>query len=523
MINTLIKTLQIDICYAVNSFIYSFKRLPIIKDLFTNDAYKSKLVKTVIGLIGITVSIFRALFFKFIYFLCIFLLSSVTETNHLGFFLHAYFILTILGMFINNKVLSVSTKKYFSIILFNMDANKFLKSNLIWNLLTNSIANFIFLSIFLSNLTSNSLIITFILLILTINLRVIGETLNIIFYRKYKYIWYSNSKLYFPIVLSLLALCFLPCFNIVISWNIIKIISLVLLIPGIISLIYLFTVKDYRILYKKITIQTQAMNDKNQDDYLKQSMVEVNKKDKKIDNSILEKKEGYELFNTIFFERHKEILLRSAKKYALAAVIIYGIIAYIMLTHKTYNNSVGEFLHLKLSYFIIIMFFINRGSIITQAMFFNCDHAMLSFNFYREPDVILNLFKKRLTTVVKVNLIPAFIIGIGNIVLLLISNNHYNILTLITTFLFIICLSIFFSVHYLVIYYLLQPYNKEMKMKKMSYSIVTILTYIFTYRLSDLILSSEILSIIGIVFVIAYVSVSLLLVYRVSPRTFKLN
>ena len=194
-----------------------------------------------------------------------------------------------------------------------------------------------------------------------------------------------------------------------------------------------------------------------------------------------------------------------------------------MIRYSNYNNSIAELLHFKLAIFIIIMFFINRGAIITQAMFFNCDHAMLRYNFYREPKIILELFKKRLITVIKVNLIPAVVIGIGNITLLLISNNNYSYLTLITTFLFIISLSVFFSVHYLVIYYLLQPFNKEMEVKKASYSFVTLGTSIISYLLAHLVLTSEILSILGITFVVIYIIIALLLVYKISPRTFKLN
>ena len=36
------------------------------------------------------------------------------------------------------------------------------------------------------------------------------------------------------------------------------------------------------------------MNSKNEKDYLKQAMVDVKEKDKKIDHKLLEKKEGYE-------------------------------------------------------------------------------------------------------------------------------------------------------------------------------------------------------------------------------------
>ena len=48
MINILIKSLEIDIVYAVNSLIYSLRNLPILKDLLTDDAYDSKVLKIVI-------------------------------------------------------------------------------------------------------------------------------------------------------------------------------------------------------------------------------------------------------------------------------------------------------------------------------------------------------------------------------------------------------------------------------------------------------------------------------------------
>ena len=168
------------------------------------------------------------------------------------------------------------------------------------------------------------------------------------------------------------------------------------------------------------------------------------------------------------------------------------------------------------------MYFINRGAIITQAMFFNCDHAMLNYNFYKEPKTIIELFKKRLKTVTKVNLLPAFVIGTGNIILLILLKET-DIIVLLSMFIFIIFLSIFFSVHYLVIYYLLQPFNKDLEVKKTSYSFVTLITYILCYNLIDLVLDIKVLSILGIIFTGVYILISMALVYKVAPKTFKLN
>ncbi|MBP5679183.1 MAG: hypothetical protein J6X28_05125 [Bacilli bacterium] len=524
MINALVKTLQIDLDYSVNSFIYILSKLPVLRDLITNDIYKSKTIKRIVGFLGILFSIARAAFLKFMYFFVIlFICYKLFPNQIIQAFFHMYFLLTILGLFINNKLLNTSKKKYFSIIIFNMDATAFLRANLFWNLLTNMIMNMICIYLFVDYLLlSPTIIYSIILVLFTLGARLVGEMLNIMFFRKYHYIWYTNNSLYFPIVVGLVGACFLPYLNLMIPFKVLLGFMVLFLLLGIPAFIYILKIEDYKLIYKRLTQMTNVMDSKNEKDYLKQAMVDVKEKDKKIDSSILEKKEGYDLFNAIFFERHKEILLRSARKYSVIIVIVYGILAYMMTHYANYNQSIGEFLHVKLATFVIIMFFINRGSIITQAMFFNCDHAMLRYNFYRDPNVIVELFKKRLLTVTKVNLLPAFVIGIGNTILLLISNHSYSMISIMTSFLFIICLSVFFSVHYLVIYYLLQPFNKEMEVKRASYSFVTLCTYIISYWISGIILSSEVLSILGIVFSLFYIGLSLLLVYKVSPRTFKL-
>ena len=188
-----------------------------------------------------------------------------------------------------------------------------------------------------------------------------------------------------------------------------------------------------------------------------------------------------------------------------------------------FDLVMNNFLMTKLGMFVFVMYFINRGSVVTQAMFYNCDHAMLTYNFYREPRVLLGLFKKRLISIIKINLLPAFIISIGNSILLYLSGGA-DIITFISSFMFIILFSVFFSLHYLVLYYLFQPFNKNMQMKKISYGIASFLTYYFSYLIFyDLVVSSLVLSIIGIVFVAIYIVLALFLVYKFAPRTFKIG
>ena len=62
-----------------------------------------------------------------------------------------------------------------------------------------------------------------------------------------------------------------------------------------------------------------------------------------------------------------------------------------------------------------------------------------------------------------------------------------------------------------------------MEMKKIGYSIATIVTYVISFSLKDLVLSSFVLSIYGVVLVGIYIALGLWLVYKIAPITFKLN
>ena len=521
MINYLVKSLEFDLVYSVNSFIYILRGLPILKDLFTDDIYKSSFLKRLVSIFMTLFFMARSLFLKFSYFFVIFVTCyEFFPKTFIKSYFHIYFVLTIIGMFINNKLLNSSKKKYFSIALFKMNANKFAKATLLWNQLSNLLLNSICIFTF-GYLIKSPIIYSISLIVFTFFIRFIGEALSIMFFKKYHYIWYSNTKLYFSILIILLGIAALPYFDIYISLRIIIISTIITIVLGGIAAKYLFEKADYRTMYQRLFSIVNVMNTKTDKDYLRQAMVEVRDKDKKIDKSKIKGKKGYEFFNTIFFERHKEILLRSARKYSLILIGVYCVISYLMLRDSSFSNDVAKFLHNNLGWFVVIMYFINRGAIITQAMFFNCDHAMLNYNFYRNPKNLLGLFKKRLLTVSKVNLLPALVIVLGNIVLLLIGKK-YDLLIIISMSLFIIFLSVFFSVHYLVIYYLLQPFNKDLEVRKISYSFVTLITYIVSYMATSITMNSLSFSVLGLIFTIFYIVLALHLVYKYAPKTFKL-
>ena len=203
-------------------------------------------------------------------------------------------------------------------------------------------------------------------------------------------------------------------------------------------------------------------------------------------------------------------------------ILFIGIVILLLFNQDIYSEINSLFLT-YLPYFVFIMYLLNRGQTVTQAMFINCDHSMLTYRFYRTPKVILGLFRERLKTLILVNLLPALIIAIALPVLLFISGGTDNPLNYLVLFISILAMSIFFSVHYLVLYYLLQPYNIQTEVKSGTYKIVQWLTYFVCYYMIQIQLPTISFGIAVSIFCVLYSLISLFLAYKYAPKTFKLR
>ena len=107
--------------------------------------------------------------------------------------------------------------------------------------------------------------------------------------------------------------------------------------------------------------------------------------------------------------------------------------------------------------------------------------------------------------------------------MLFISHGTQNPLHYLILFLVFPAESVFFSVHYLVIYYLLQPYNAGTEIKSGMYKVITGLTYIACYMTIQLRMSTLKFGGIMITFSVVYCVVACVLAYRIAPRTFKIR
>lgn len=156
-------------------------------------------------------------------------------------------------------------------------------------------------------------------------------------------------------------------------------------------------------------------------------------------------------------------------------------------------------------------------------MFRNCDHSMLTYSFYRRPEVILSLFRLRLRSLIMINLLPATALAFGLDFLLALSGSDESLLVYLIVFICIISTSIFFSIHYLTCYYLLQPYNEFTETKSATYSLVMSLTYGICFAFIYLHMSTYVFGTIMTLFSLVYFVISYRLVYKKASQTFRLR
>ena len=123
----------------------------------------------------------------------------------------------------------------------------------------------------------------------------------------------------------------------------------------------------------------------------------------------------------------------------------------------------------------------------------------------------------------KVNALPAVVIGTGLCVILYAAGGTDNLLNYLVLFVSILCMSLFFSIHYLTIYYLLQPYNAGTEMKSGMYQVIMSVTYLICFLLMQVRMPILVFGIACIAFCVVYSIAACVLVYRFAPKTFRLR
>lgn len=510
-------------CYKVNTILYSIKQIPLIKKILPDSLYQNKGLKIFGNVISAILEFFSIFVGKFLYIVAMVVaFLSMYEANHADVFVHLLFFLTIIGALLNTYMFNPTKDKFYALRIMRMDAKQYTLCDYGYSILKIIVGFLPF--VFLFGLSCGvSWYVCLLLPFFIASLKMGVASIWLYRYQKTGRITDENHpmKAIWVVTFLLLALAYgLPFIGVTINQTIFFVLELISLIIGAISVRYMIRFSLYREIYQQILTETnmKVANYETQDVVKENTLKQI-----EIKEGITSKKKGYAYFNDIFVKRHRKILSKSAKR--TAAILLICVIAVLLIaqSNEAIKIRTNELLMMCLPYFVFIMYMINRGQVITQAMFMNCDHSMLTYSFYRSPNAILHLFKERIKSVIVINLLPATVLAVGLPAVLYLTGGTENSLTYFILFISIIAMSIFFSVHHLVLYYLLQPYNAESETKSSTYTIANWVTYFVCFYLMQVQLPTLYFGIAAIAFSILYSIISLVLVYRLAPKTFKLR
>lgn len=520
------KTLRVSFSlkntYRVNSILFSLKQIPLIKKVLPVSLYQVRGLKIFANVLSVIWEIISVFLGKLLYFLTMVCGAALLyqELPEEQIFLHILLFLTVIGSFANTALFNPSKDKYYAMFLMRMDAREYTLVNYIYSMLK-VVFGFMPFTILFGVEGGVPLWFCILLPFCIAGMKVFVAAVTLWDYERRESGYNENrlSKYAWGGIALLLGGAYgLPVFGLALP-EFVSVIAFCACIPlGIAGLWKVLSFKDYRGINKELLSGLT-----NQMDTPVQIIKKANEKKISTDTTITSNRKGFEYLNELFIKRHRKILWNSTKKISYVCILLVIGLQVLMYLAPEVKENVNGLIMTWLPYFVFIMYAINRGTSFTQALFMNCDHSLLTYSFYKQPDSILRLFRIRLREIMKINAVPAVVIGGGLALTLYTSGGTDNPLNYAILMVSILCTSLFFSVHYLTIYYLLQPYNAGTEIKSGTYRLVMSATYMVCFFLMQLRMPIGIFGIMTIVFCVAYCIAASVMVYRLAPKTFKIR
>ena len=522
MFKTLRLSFSLRNTYRVNSILYGLKQIPLLKRLLPDALYGVRGLKIFANILSVLWELIVVFLGKFLYFITMICGIGSLYRNIPGeqVFLHILLFLTVIGAYMNTSLFDPTRDKYYAMILMRMNAREYTLVNYGYAILK-VLIGFLPFSVIYGQLWNVPLWFCILLPFSVAGAKMAVAAYSLRDYEKNGFV-YNENKLNRYLWLSagvLLALAYgLPAAGIALPAGV-SILILLLFIPaGLAGIRKILSFAYYREINQELLAQVTSQMDTVQ-------QVSRTLSDKSItdDNSITSRRKGFEYLNELFIKRHQKILWKSTNRIAAVCCFLIGGVLLALYLAPQLREAVHTLILNWLPYFVFIMYAINRGTGFTKALFMNCDHSLLTYSFYKQPKFVLKLFQIRLREIVKINGVPAAVIGIGLALILYASGGTENPLDYVVLLVSVLCMSVFFSIHYLTIYYLLQPYNAGTEMKSGMYQIIMSATYLICFLMMQVRMPILIFGIACIVFCVLYSVIACILVYRFAPRTFRLR
>ena len=522
MLSTLRISFSLKNTYRVNSILYSLKQIPLVKLLLPATIYQAKGLKIFANVLSLLWELVTIFLYKWLYFFTMVVgIGLLYEKTAPGAaFLHILLFLTLIGSYLNTGIFNPTRDKYYAMILLRMNAKSYTLVNYGYTLFKFAAGFLLSMLIFGFN-RGVPLWLCLLIPFSVAGVKIAVTAYSLGDYEKSGRVPNENKLEKFSWILTgvLLVLAYVPpALGYVLPLPLSAALFLIWIPLGLLSLRRVLSFPHYRALNQELLSQIAS-----QMDAMKKAAKTASEKSISADTSITSQKKGFEFLNDLFVKRHRKILWKSALRIAYVCLFLCCGAVLLMVIQPGTKADINEMVMTWLPYFAFIMYLINRGTGFTQALFMNCDHSLLTYSFYKRPGFVLRLFRIRLREIIKVNAVPALVIGCGLALILYVSGGTDNPLNYVVLVVTILAMSAFFSIHYLTVYYLLQPYTAGTEMKSGTYRIVMVLTYVVCYAMINVRMPILMFGAMCIAFCVAYSIVASILVYKFAPRTFRLR
>lgn len=520
------KTLRISFAlkntYRVNGILFSLKQIPLLKKLLPASLYGAKGLKGFANVLSALWEIVSVFLGKILYLMAMVYGIGELYAGHpqSQVFLHILLFLTAIGSLMNTHLFNPSRDKYYAMFLLRMNAREYTLVNYLYAI-GKVVLGFLPFTVLLGLDRGVPLWLCLLLPVSIAGIKLWVAGVSLWEYEKRGTGYNENklSKYLWGLAALLLAAAYgLPALGVVLPEPVSAAVFVLCIPLGAAGLWKILKFREYRAVNQELLSGLT-----NQMDSPAQAVKKASEKKISADTSITSSRKGFEYLNELFIKRHTKILWSSTKKISCVCLFLVLGIQLVLFMVPEAKPEVNELVLTGLPYFVFIMYAVNRGTGFTQALFMNCDHSLLTYSFYKRPAFVLKLFRIRLREIMKINAVPALIIG-GGLALTLYSSGgtpmplQYGVLVVA-----VLCMSLFFSVHYLTIYYLLQPYNAGTELKSGTYRIVMSATYLVCFYLMQLRLPTLWFGAMTILFCVLYSLVACLLIYHLAPKTFRIR
>ena len=539
-----LKTLRIILsirnAVTINSVINGIRNLPVIGKHISEKIYGVTIIKIFALLISVMHELIFAFFGKLCLFAGLFIISLIFNALDVSLssnaFLYGFVFYSIIAVYIFN-CFHTTTETEYAVFDMGMDAKEYVKAVFFYSSF-NIVLGYTVFGIPFALLAKVPWFLAILIPISGVGLRAFSLGVEMALYSRKQYAGKKVTKKGVPVsiegstavntvvvsILSLVGMIFIPIliiYNVFVPVLIIYILSAISIIPG------LYLMKQFPYSLYRTALFAEYTKKQINDSKLKKAK-NIDKDKLKINDTTEFKtdKKGYALLNQLFFKRHQKIILSRLiwtligvlVSIALMSVYLYFEINY----SKNPDKSILRYVFTKhAGLFTFVLFAINSGTHMAHAMYANCDSALLNYAFYRKPSSIRTMFRLRNKSVFLYNCIPALPIAIFSIVAVALTGGQEYPLQYVFTFAHILLSVAFFSMCHMFIYYILQPYSAELLVKSKLYNFVSFVSGFFFVILIFIPLRAWMLFVAGLIIVVPLALLSDLLVYKISPKTFR--